>query len=152
MCVCVCRLYRPIWPDERASGSQQILANPLGCRVLPQSEYRPQGSKGDWLSQQASNLPDNTIVTLLPFPLALPGRKSVAGLEHEYQDCRLWLLQLLPAGWASRHVVRLSALRRPRGVWGKEVHGARNRHLGECHVERLLLCYYTHSPVIGAFV
>lgn len=120
----LCRLYRPIWSHEWACGSQQVLADPVGCRVLPQPEHCPQGPEGG-----CDGIIPWTIKWLTWEFVA--GRESTAGLEHEHQDSWLWILQLLPERKASCYVVWVSALCRPRGVRREEVYGARNRHLGE---------------------
>lgn len=79
------------------------------------------------------------------------GRESADGLQHEYQDCRLWLLELLPARRTAGHVVWVAALRRPWSFRRKEVHGTRNRYLGEFPFRllpcgSLLLLFYFQFP------
>lgn len=71
-------------------------------------------------------------VNFLPKKLCVvSGGKSVAGRKHEHQNRRLWLQQLLLSDRAAGHVVRLSSLRRARGLRGQKVHGAWNWYLGE---------------------
>ena len=112
------RVHRLPRPHVRAFGPSQVLADPLGRRVLSPEACRPQGPKG---------------------------REPAPGRRHEHQDSRLWVLKLLQVGrplgesyilfatisilessFFSDHVVWKSSLRCSRGFRRQEVQRTRD--------------------------
>ena len=109
------RLHCPVRPHVRIAGPSKVLADCVGGWVLSQSPHRS------------------------PRP---EGGKPAARRRHEHQNRRLWLLQLFQPDGPFGDMVRLSALRRTRGIWGEDVYWSWDWCLGKILEFSLAKLYY----------